>query len=100
MVTHNIQIGVNVDEESIRNAVIEGAAKDIQLGMFGRAITHGWSAPSFTREFEREVLEPLLTDIFSSDEFKERVAEKTAVIMADKLAKSKKFKDAVDSNLK
>lgn len=35
MTTHNIQLGINIDDESIINAIRENARKQISRGLFG-----------------------------------------------------------------
>jgi len=98
--THNIQVGVTVDDESIAESVVKGAVQSIQLGMFGKIINNHWTGVEFSREFQQRFLTNYFDKVFADPEMRELIAEKTAEKLAEKLGKSKTFKAGLTETLR
>lgn len=102
--THNIQIGVNIDEESIKQAVVQETARNIQRGLFGTILSDNKVVqPRFTDEFKRDFLTRYFDKELKSGELmapiEKLAAEKLAEMMVDRLMKSKAFKDSVATKI-
>ena len=93
--THNIQIGVNIDDDSIIKGVKGAAVSDIEKAMFGHIVTTQWGATTFTREFLNGFFKEYMDEVFERKEIKELIATKAADILAERLMRSNKFKEKI-----
>ena len=96
---HNIQIGVNVDEESIIQGVEQKAIEEIQKGIFGSAVKYRWSSYEFSREFINRFFEPYMDKVFADENLRKAIVDKTAELLAEKLARSTKFRESVSKKM-
>ena len=102
MTTHNIQLGINIDDESIINAVRENARKQISRGLFGSeeiCNTSYWGRVTFSNEFKGSCIDPYLEELFKNPEIREMIAKYTAEILSGRLMNSNKFKEQVKDRI-
>ena len=84
---HVVQIGVNVDDDAIQQAVINQASKEV-----ARKIDEA----IFKKDYYKrnvgfsEVAEDLLKE--TAEKYKDEIIEKAGVLVADSLKRSKKYK--------
>lgn len=99
--THNIQLGISVDDDSIVKSVIEAARKSIERGLFNEEITHNrWGRYEFSREFRNGCIDPLLEEMFNDEAMRNLIAKYAAEILSERLVRSGKFKDKVIGKIK
>ena len=101
--THNIQIGINVDDDSIINGVKAEAIHNIQKALFGKIIAiDQWCYRKeyrFSDEFKRDYLDKVFDKLFSDPELREGIIKETASVLADRLMKSTAFKQKIADNV-
>lgn len=93
MTTHNIQFGVNIDDESIIQGVERAAIQSIQTGMFGRI---GDPYGTFTRAFTRDFLEGYFDKLFQDPAMREALIKATAENLAGRLMRASTFRKKLE----
>ena len=97
--THNIQIGVNVDDEAIVNGVKAEALHQIERALFGKIIDtsryYYGRDYRFTDDFKRDYLDEMFEKIFNDKDFRQLLVDTTADALVERLMKSTAFKQRI-----
>lgn len=92
---HVVQIGVNVDDEAIKKAVISNVTKIVEKAIFPNGVSqYSYYSSSLSKEFQTLVSN--CVDHFLA-EVKEDIVTVAAGQIAARLCKSSKFREAVIS---
>lgn len=97
--THNIQLGINVDDDSIRNGVEQSAIHQIQKALFGYIIRNQYGSYKFSEDFKRDYLNRFFEHILEDTDLKKQIAEMTTDIVAERLLRSPKFRELIKAKL-
>lgn len=92
---HNIQVGVNVDDASIIRGIEQAAIGEIQKGLFGDIVRTNWGRYEFSREFKNSFFYNYIDKVFEDERLRTTIAKETALVLADKLMHSNKFKEKI-----
>ena len=87
---HVIQLGINIDDEAIKKAVVADASRKISEELRQQIFSVGYGGSVRGLSDYSEIL---VKDVMEAN--KEEIIKRTAELLADSLRRSKKFRDAM-----